>query len=82
MATTRRARSPQIETGYALVRHEDDVGDDAWEDEIVDASLNRVAWFLGFSRIDGREYAVWRHSPMIIAQLAVGPRHPSQFRRR
>ena len=81
MATTRRSRRPQIETGYALVRHEDDVGEDAWEDEIVDASLNREVRFLGFARIDGQEYAVWRHSPMIIAQLAVGPRHPSKFRR-
>ena len=81
MPTTRRSRRPQIETGYALVRHEDDVGDDAWEDEIVDASLNRVARFLGFARIDGREHAVWRHADMIYAQTAVGPRHPSKFRR-
>lgn len=75
-----RSRGPMIESGYALARHATDPDAD-WEDVVVSASLNQDARFLGFRRIDGQEHAVWRVGPMFYAQTAVGPRHPSRFRR-
>lgn len=75
-----RSRGPMIESGYALARHATDPDAD-WEDVVVNASLNQDARFLGFRRIDGQEYAIWRVGPVFYAQTAVGPRHPSRFRR-
>ena len=75
-----KPRGPRIESGYALARRVKGRDRD-WEDVVVSESLNRNARFLGFARIDGQEHAVWRVGPMFYAQTAVGPRHPSRFRR-
>lgn len=75
-----RAAAPVMEPGYALARGIRQ-SDRSWEDVIVDRSLARVARFIDFRRIDGDLHAVWNVENMLYAQLAVGPRHPSQFER-
>lgn len=71
---------PKIESGYAYVNR---VGSRReWDTRVVDARLNDRARFLGFRRIDGNTMAVWRVGQKLVAQTAVGPRHPSHFQNR
>jgi hypothetical protein len=69
---------PRIEGGYAEKNRVGGRGD--WRTVIVRSSLNKRARFIGFRRIEGTEMAVWKVGNYLIAQTAVGPRHPSQFK--
>lgn len=69
-------KGPPMESGYAYKR----VGRE-WDTVMVSQSVISQAKFQGFARIDGSEMAVWKVGRALYAQTAVGPRHPSHWRR-
>jgi hypothetical protein len=71
---------PQIESGYAYTKRVGSRKD--WDTVVVTGSkLNPRARFLGWGNVDGNEMAIWQVGRRLYAQTAVGPRHPSHFRR-